>query len=203
MKKEILARYKNGGIKALEDREIIEIITGKTCETAAVYLREEIDKGNNIKINLFKDIFVKYLEQKLIKQRMICRSSKEVFDYFYVSMRGLAIEEFKIIYLTSKNAVIKAETVFRGSLTSSSIYPREIFKNCINFKAAAVIFAHNHPSGEPEPSDSDKSITKTITMAGHFMEIKVLDHIIIGDNRYFSFADNGLIKEYEIATKTM
>lgn len=203
MKKEILARYKNGGIKALEDREIIEIITGKTCETAAVYLREEIDKGNNIKINLFKDIFVKYLEQKLIKQRMLCRSSKEVFDYLYVSMRGLAIEEFKIIYLTSKNAVIKAETVFKGSLTSSSIYPREIFKNCINFKAAAVIFAHNHPSGEPEPSDSDKSITKTLTMAGHFMEIKVLDHIIIGDNRYFSFADNGLIKEYEIATKTM
>ena len=93
------------------------------------------------------------------------------------------------------------EDLFEGSLNSSSVYPREIAKKALLNHAAALIFAHNHPSGVPTPSDSDKSITANLVHAGQLMEIRILDHIIVGDNRYFSFADAGLIKEYELSGK--
>jgi DNA repair protein RadC len=79
----------------------------------------------------------------------------------------------------------------------SSVYPREIIKSAIKHNAISLIFVHNHPSGSPEPSTSDKEITKNLIAASNTMQIKVLDHII-GDNRYFSFADEGLIEEYNI-----
>jgi len=80
----------------------------------------------------------------------------------------------------------------------SSVYPREIIKSAIKHNAVSLIFVHNHPSGSPEPSASDKEITKELIAASNTMQIKVLDHIIIGDNRYFSFADEGLIEEYNL-----
>jgi DNA repair protein RadC len=80
----------------------------------------------------------------------------------------------------------------------SSVYPREIIKSAIKHNAVSLIFVHNHPSGRPEPSTSDKEITKDLIAASNTMQIKVLDHIIIGDNRYFSFADEGLIEEYNL-----
>ena len=113
-------------------------------------------------------------------------------------MRGLSKEVFTVLYLDVKNNLLKAETAFEGSLTSTSIYPRQIVKRALELKAAALIFAHNHPSGETEPSDADREITKSLVLAGSIMEMRVLDHIIIGDNKYFSFADNGLIREYEL-----
>ena len=94
--------------------------------------------------------------------------------------------------------VISIDDLFKGSLTSSSVYPREIIKSAIKNNAASLIFAHNHPSGESNPSESDKEVTRNMVKAGKIMEIKVLDHIIIGNDRYFSFADNGLIKQYEV-----
>jgi len=72
-------------------------------------------------------------------------------------------------------------------------------KQAIKYNAAGLIFVHNHPSGDPDPSPSDKDITKELVFAGHLMQIKVLDHIIIGDNKYFSFADGGLIEEYNLS----
>lgn len=201
MKKEIINRYKMGGITALTDTECFEMLTGKPCKDKVKSLREAIDNSTDIKVKLMKDIYIKFLEQKMIRQRIFCRSSKEVFNYLYADMRGKEKEVFKVIYLNAQNVILKAETIFEGTLTSTSIYPREIVKNAIKYNAAGLIFAHNHPSGEIEPSDSDKSITKNLTVAGKIMEIKVLDHIIIGENKYFSFADEGLIKEYEVKAK--
>lgn len=100
------------------------------------------------------------------------------------------------MFLDGKNKLIDVEDLFKGSLTSSTIYPREIIKKAIKHNAISLIFIHNHPSGDPEPSPSDKDITKDLVFAGKLMQIEVLDHIIIGDSKYFSFADDGLIEKY-------
>ncbi len=147
-----------------------------------------------------KELMECYLLENL-KEKYACRSSKEVFDYLYCSMRDLKKEVFKVIFLNSQNRIESVEDLFEGSLNSSSVYPREIIKVALAKNAAAMIFAHNHPSGIPTPSDSDKSITQNLVHAGQLMEIRVLDHIIVGDNKYFSFADSGLIKEYELSGK--
>jgi DNA repair protein RadC len=81
---------------------------------------------------------------------------------------------------------------------SSAVYPREVIKAAIRYEASSLIFVHNHPSGDPDPSESDREITKELIFAANIMQIKVLDHIIIGNNCFFSFADQGLIDEYEL-----
>ena len=101
------------------------------------------------------------------------------------------------MFLSAQNEVIEVEDLFEGTLTASAVYPREIVEGAIRHNAASLIFAHNHPSGNPEPSDHDKHITRDLVFAGNVMQIKVLDHLIIGNNCYFSFADEGLIQKYD------
>ena len=103
----------------------------------------------------------------------------------------------KAIYLKSRNQIIDTEDLFEGTLEGIPIHPREIVESVIKHSAAAVIFVHNHPSGNPTPSKSDIRFTRDLVFMGNIIEVKVLDHIIIGGNEYFSFADEGLIKKYE------
>ena len=107
-------------------------------------------------------------------------------------------ELFKVIYLNSQNQILETEDLFEGTVNSSAVSTREVIENAIRNNAAALIFAHNHPSGNPEPSKGDRELTRDLVYAGSIVRIRVLDHIIIGDNRYFSFAAEGLIKEYEL-----
>jgi DNA repair protein RadC len=102
---------------------------------------------------------------------------------------------FKVLFLNAQNEIIAVEDLFEGTLTASSIYPREIFKEAIKHDAASLIFAHNHPTGNPNPSENDLEVTRDLVFAASMMQIDVLDHVIIGDNQHFSFADQGLIKE--------
>ncbi|MBE9483185.1 MAG: hypothetical protein IMY88_05835 [Chloroflexi bacterium] len=115
----------------------------------------------------------------------------------YYSMRDLKKEVFKAIYLNSRNQIIDTEDLFEGTLEGIPIRPREIVESVIKHNAAAVIFVHNHPSGDPTPSKSDTRFTRDLVFMGNIIEVKVLDHIIIGGNKYFSFADEGLIAKYE------
>jgi len=154
-----------------------------------------IGPHNVFGIKLVQEVAREFLKEKVL-EKPICKSSKEVFDYLYHSMRDLKKEIFKVLFLDGKNHIIDIEDLFEGTLNFSSVYPREIMKSAIKHNATALIFAHNHPSGSPEPSPSDKEITKDLIEASNTMQIKVLDHIIIGNNRYFSFADGGLIEEY-------
>jgi DNA repair protein RadC len=108
-------------------------------------------------------------------------------------MRDKNRECFKVIYLDAKNRVIETETLFKGTLTASSVYPREVVAAAMNHHAAALIFAHNHPSGDPNPSREDISLTRQLLFACRVMGITVHEHLVIGDNRYFSFADQGHI----------
>ena len=130
-------------------------------------------------------------------EQPIYKSAKEIFDYFSYSMRDLKKEIFKVIYLNSQNQIIDTADLFEGTLESIPIRPREIVESAIKHNATALIFAHNHPSGDPTPSKSDKQLTRDLVFIGMILPIRVLDHIIIGGNRYFSFADEGLVKKYE------
>src|SRR4030067_998767 len=105
----------------------------------------------------------------------------------------------KVIYLNSQNQIIEVNDLFEGTISSSVIPPREVLESAIKCNAVSLIFVHNHPSGNPEPSNSDKELTRDLVYAASIMQLKVLDHIIIGDNRYFSFAGEGLIDEYRLS----
>ncbi len=118
-------------------------------------------------------------------------SSRDVFGYYRPLLRDLRREVFKVILLDGKNTIIKDVTVSEGSLTLSIVHPREAFVPAVRESAAAVIFVHNHPSGDPEASPEDRALTQRLVSAGEIMGIRVLDHVIIGDIRYFSFADQG------------
>jgi DNA repair protein RadC len=98
----------------------------------------------------------------------------------------------------AKRQIIEERTLFEGTVDSSAVYPREIMKEALRWNATALIFAHNHPSGDPEPSACDREITKELVFAARIMQLKILDHIVIGNNCYFSFADRGLIEDYEL-----
>jgi len=112
-------------------------------------------------------------------------------------MRDLKKEVFKIIYLNKGNKIIDVEDVFEGTLDSINISPREIVERAIKTNATSLIFVHNHPSGDPTASRSDKQITRDLVFMGNILQINVLDHVIVGENRYFSFADEGLIQKYD------
>jgi len=155
---------------------------------------EGIGPHNSFGIKLVQEVARAFLKERLI-EKPVCNSSKEVFDYLYHSMRGLKKEVFKVIFLDGKNHIIGIENLFEGTLNASAVYPREVIKSAIRNNALSLIFVHNHPSGDPKPSQTDKEITRNLVSAGTVMQIKVLDHLIIGDNRYFSFADEGLIEQ--------
>jgi len=147
-------------------------------------------------IRLLHELPTEILKQKIIEQP-VNTSSKEIFDYLYYSMRDLKKEVFKVIYLNCRNQIIDTADLFEGTLENIPIRPREIVEGAINHDAARLIFVHNHPSGDPTPSKSDEQLTRDLVFVGNILQIRVLDHIIIGANRYFSFADEKLITKYE------
>ena len=124
-------------------------------------------------------------------KRQRINNAKDIAKLFLVGMSSLRKEHFKVIFIDSRKMMMKEETVFIGTLNSSVVHPREIFQSALDEGAAAVILVHNHPSGDPEPSDDDIRITKQLIKAGGILGIDVLDHIIIGNNKYFSFREMG------------
>ncbi|MFQ5484194.1 MAG: DNA repair protein RadC [Desulfobacterales bacterium] len=210
-------RFLSAGLEGFHDYEIIELLLTiatprKDCkEVAKAVLKrfqtlqgvleasprelsevKGIGPKNQFGIRLIKAVADRYLEKRLM-QREILSNSKQLFDYLYHSMRDNRRESFKAVFLDSKNKVIKSKTLFEGTLNASSVYPREVVLEALNYHAAAVIFAHNHPSGDPMPSTEDLLITEQLVFACRLIGITVHEHIIIGDNKYFSFADQGHI----------
>ncbi len=140
------------------------------------------------------------LGKRWFKQPTVVRESDEAFsscndvvNYYRSRLRGLKKEIFLCTLLDVKNRIIKDVDVSKGSLTASLVHPRETFAAAVRESAAAVIFVHNHPSGDTRPSQEDILLTKRLVHAGEVLGIQVLDHIIIGDGSHFSFRDNGLI----------
>ncbi|MDY6842992.1 MAG: DNA repair protein RadC [Thermodesulfobacteriota bacterium] len=221
-RKRLREKFIESGISGFHDYELVELLLTlgtprKDCKQQAKEAikrfktlrgvleapQEEIQevKGigshNVFGIKLVQEVAREFLKEKIL-EKVICRSSKEVFDYLYHSMRDLKKEVFKVIFLDGKNQIIEIVDLFEGTVNASSVYPREIMKQALKHNALGLIFVHNHPSGDPRPSESDKEISEELVFAGNLLRINVLDHIVIGENTYFSFADDGLLEEYNL-----
>ncbi|HKO87708.1 MAG TPA: DNA repair protein RadC [Burkholderiales bacterium] len=120
-------------------------------------------------------------------------SPTAVRDYLRLSLSEREHEVFVAVFLDAQNRVIEMEELFRGTLTQTSVYPREVVKSALRHNAAAVILAHNHPSGVAEASQADQSLTETLKRALAMVDVRVLDHFIVGRGRAFSFAERGLL----------
>ena len=121
------------------------------------------------------------------------RSPRDVVAVLAPRMEDLPVEEFHVIVLDAQHRLERDITITRGILNSSLVHPREVFREAIAERAAAVILAHNHPSGDPTPSADDRNITEQLVAAGRLLDIPVHDHVIIGRGRYTSFAEAGLL----------
>jgi DNA repair protein RadC len=120
-------------------------------------------------------------------------SPQSVRDYLRLKLQGLPHEVFVAVFLDAQNRVLEVEELFRGTLTQTSVFPREIVKRALHHNAAAIIFAHNHPSGVAEPSRADEALTQTLKHTLALVDVKVLDHFVVGGDAAMSFAERGLL----------
>jgi DNA repair protein RadC len=133
------------------------------------------------------------LRSRMVKRNGVFSSPNAVRDYLRLNLAGLEHEAFWCIYLDAQNRVIAAHEAFRGTLTQTSVHPREIVKQALACNAAAVIFSHNHPSGIAEPSRADEALTQTLKHTLALVDVRVLDHFIVGGDACMSFVERGLI----------
>lgn len=213
-------RFLDGGFERFSDEEVVEFLLTlgtprgdvkpsarkalKDFGSLSAVLSAPIEKLTEIKgIGPKNALYLKFVHQvagRYLKDRAEGKpffgSSQAVFDYLFHSMRDLKREIFKVLFLNRKNELIYDQDVFFGTLTGSAVYPREILTLALERKAAGLVFVHNHPSGDPAPSPEDRKLTRDLIWAARILSIQVVDHIIIGHNKYYSFADQGLIKRF-------
>ncbi len=212
-------KFLNKGIGAFTDAEILELLltfgTPRTdCKDAARAALAEcngslasvleapfskLEKIHGIgPKNIFALHFVNgvarhYLKQRL-QQKNYITSSREVADYLIHAMRDLKREVFMAIFLDATHAIIDSKIISEGTISVNTVYPRELIKDALEFNAAALVIAHNHPSGSMKPSPQDVNLTKTLHLTCSLMNIQLLDHLIIGESEdVYSFADHGMM----------
>ena len=213
--REKLYRY---GVKSLSNSELIAVIirTGNKGDTA-IQLAERIISLDDRGIGFLSDATIEELTD--VKGIGNCKAAQllaaielgkrisaykkednirisgpnDITDLLMEEMRYLKKEYFKIAILDTKNQIITIENISIGNLNSSIVHPREVFNRAIKRSANSIILVHNHPSGDPTPSSEDINITNRLIEAGSILGIKVLDHIIIGDNKYISFKERNII----------
>lgn len=214
--RERLVKY---GAKNLSTSDLIAIIlkTG-TRDYSSKYLASEVlklvkDVSDLKKLSLSKLISIngigavkaieflaalelgrRVYESKPLENDLRCNSAHKIFDHFRSEFSGVNQEYFYCLYLNSQKKLIDKKLLFKGTLNKSLIHPREVFKEAYLASAAYIICIHNHPSGNVIPSNDDINITNTLVEIGYIQKIPVIDHIIIGENNYYSFYENGLIE---------
>ncbi len=228
-RKRLRDKFLDSGLTGFHDYEVVELLLTlatprKDCKDAAKAAMRQfktlqgvleaspkalcevpgIGPINLFGIKLIKAVADRYLEKRLLHKDAL-NNSKELFEYLYHGIRDKTRECFNVVFLDAKNRVIATETLFEGTLTASSVYPREVVLAALNNHAAALIFAHNHPSGDPKPSQEDVAVTRQLVFACRVVGITVHEHLVIGNNRYFSFADEGHIsrmnREYDMQNR--
>jgi DNA repair protein RadC len=169
------------GLRLLKDATIEEITSIKGIGTTkAIQILAAIELGRRISRLSYND-------------RYVIRSPEDGAKYVMEDMRFLSQEHFVAIYLNTKNQVIHRKTIFIGSLNASIVHPREVFKEAIKRSAASIICVHNHPSGDPTPSREDIDVTKRLAECGRIIGIELLDHLIIGDQKFVSLKEKGYV----------
>ncbi|MCP3030457.1 DNA repair protein RadC [Halobacillus sp. A1] len=126
-------------------------------------------------------------------ERYVIRSPEDGADFVMEEMRDLKQEHFICLFLNTKNQVIHRQTIFIGSLNASIVHPREVFKEAVKRSAASIICAHNHPSGDPTPSQEDIQVTRRLNECGKMIGIELLDHLVIGDRTFISLKEKGYL----------
>ena len=210
-------RLEKFGPEALSAQELLALIIGRGIPQKSVIniAQELLTRFGNIKaisqatieeLSQIKGIgFAKAVQIKAcfeLGKRQDLEAEPKDFDIqdpqnvvkaIQASIKDKAKEHFKLILLNTRNKIIGISTISIGTLNSNLVHPREVFKEAIAHSAASVVLAHNHPSGDSEPSEDDLIITKRLTEAGKILGVEVLDHIIITKNGFFSFKEKGLI----------
>jgi DNA repair protein RadC len=205
------------GVDALSDAELVAIFlrTGIKGKSAVDLARETLSRFGSLSALLAADVAaltespglgaVKYVQlqavleiaRRALRERLdrgsALSSPQAVRDYLRLKLQDRPHEVFGVVFLDAQNRVLAVEELFRGTLTQTSVYPREVVKRALAHNAAAAIFAHNHPSGIAEPSRSDEALTIALRQALALVDVKVLDHFVIGGGMAMSFAERGLL----------
>jgi DNA repair protein RadC len=169
------------GLRLLKDASLEEITSIKGIGTAkAIQVLAAVEMGKRVANLVHED-------------RYVIRSPEDGAKLMMNEMRFLTQEHFVCLYLNTKNQVLHKQTIFIGSLNASIVHPREVFKEALRRSAASVICVHNHPSGEPAPSREDIDVTKRLAECGKILGIDMLDHLIIGENKYVSLKEKGYL----------
>ena len=198
-------RAKEKGIEALSDAELLSLILKKcTCEQTEVgvaldllnragglrplfdYL--DLPGPQKIVLQAVREIGRRVLKQGMIGQNFV-RSPQAVTDYLTASLRDLKREVFKVLFLDKALKILGDKDLFFGTVDEAAVHPREIVKEALLQNASNLVLVHNHPSGKTEPSREDYEITQKIKSACQTVSVRILDHIIIGENQYFSFSE--------------
>ena len=152
----------------------------------------DLQSKANTKLQAAKELVRRSLLET-VRYRDALSSPASVRDYLRMTLTGRDYEVFMVLFLDAQNRVIESEEMFRGTLTQTSVYPREVVKRSLFKNAAAVIFAHNHPSGVAEPSHADELLTQSLKQALALVDVRVLDHFVIAGGGVMSFAERGLV----------
>ena len=210
-------RFLSSGIDGFLDYEVVELllkladnrrdqkITAKLLLNTFKSLRgvleaspEQLKKikgigdANIFGLKLVQSVARRYLKEQIIGENYI-QSSENVLDYLRHNLRDRGREVFLVVLLNGRNQVLDIVELFEGTLTTSAVYPREVIKLILEKDAAVVIFVHNHPSGNPNPSKDDQNLTQKLKAACSTIDVQLHDHLIIAGNDYTSMADKGMV----------
>ena len=217
-RKRLRERFLKNGIEGMHDYEILEFLLTYAIPRKDVkpYAKDLIKRFGSLSgvldagqkeleevvkigpisaalIRLVKGVCVAYLAEKM-KNKEVLSSPQAVLDFARVRLAGLPHEAFLVIFLNAKNRVLDYKIIQEGTVDRAVIYPRRIVEEALAYHAASIIFVHNHPSGDSQPSPEDKQLTLSLMEAARTIDLRVLDHIIVGKEGYFSFVENHLLQ---------
>ena len=215
-------KYLALGLDGLTDEEVVELLLTlanprKDCKPMARELMkrfkglrgvlsaepEELTRVNGLgsknilPLRLIRDAAGRYLKTRL-RGRDFLKSTREVFDYLYYTLRDRKTEVFLVLYLDVRNGVMELEEVFQGGVSGSYIDVQVVLRRALALGAAKIVCAHNHPSGRPSPSEGDTRVTRELAFAARAVGLHLVDHLIVGENTYHSFSEAGEIRRLEL-----
>jgi len=197
---ELLAIFLRTGVRGLSAVDLADQLIDDFGSVSALMEATQIEfmKGYGlgmakfVQLQAVMELSSRHFKEKLQRADVLTDTSS-VKRFLSTQIKNSQREFFYVLFLDSQNRLILGETLFQGTLSEASVYPREVLKKVLSLNASAVILAHNHPSGVTEPSRSDISITERLSKALGLIDVRLLDHMIVGDSQVLSFAERGLI----------
>jgi DNA repair protein RadC len=211
------ARFRKAGADGMHDYELLELlltysIPRRDVKPAAKKLIEKFGSLSGVLdaeqkelegvkglgamsaslIRLVKELYSTYLSEEIM-ERDVLSSPESVLNFVRVKLAGLTNEAFMVIYMNVKNEVIEHTLLYEGTVDNVAVYPRRVIESALSHHASGIILIHNHPSGNTMPSGEDRVLTQEIAQTANTLDIRVLDHLIVGKDGYFSFMENSLL----------